>query len=213
MTGTSTKNTARRSGELNNQFRERRTDSAQQGYIAQDGAPNALRGDVEAPWIKVPPFTTEPVLWWNDLLSSTEYLPLPGIQVDQYRTFRVYFEYAIAGATGILSIIPQHRVQVQAQEDDESDDGQWYCTSLVNPTATPLTPSGSRFLEGGFASRIFNPVELRTNDAMGQAMVTGVSRFLLDFDVSSAKAFRLNVFEATEGEDTNRLRLYYSLGL
>jgi len=202
----SVKNTGRVAGELENQFRERRQEAPPQGYVSQDGAPQTERGDAEAPWIKVPPFTTQPVPWCNFVLSATEYVPTPEIEIFQQRVIQVFFRYNIVGDAGILSTIAENKVQIAAGEDPAD---AWYTTTLVDPTPTVFSPPGTRFPAGGFISRTFSPSELRTQSLSGPS----VARFLLAFDVSTAVSFRLNLFEAAEGEDENEIELFYSLSV
>lgn len=158
-----------------------------EGYRGDDGHPQPLRGDAEAPHVKVPPFATVPTLWVKDLevplAPDEDYLVTPAIECFQQRLLQIYFDLEIVSGgdeTAMLSLIP---------EGSAGDD--FYVVGVVDLTVTAINPDSTRFPYGttSFGSRTFYPSELRSSAFAGAGHV----RFILAYDVSPFESFRLNV--------------------
>lgn len=175
-------------------------------YEGEEGRPRPATGDEDAPFVKMPPFTEEPVLWTPGLqLSTSAYVTTSGVDVAMYRLLQVLFELSWDGTgaspdTSQLSIIPEHLARSVLSPPEA-----WYPTGVVDPSVSYITPAG---FGDGYGSRTFAPAELRTR-AFTSANAPRVQRFCLQFDVTNAKAFRLNLAELVAQQTTSKVALAY----
>lgn len=174
-------------------------------YEGEEGRPRPATGDEDAPFVKMPPFTEEPVLWTPGLqLSTSVYVQTSAVDVAMYRLLQILFELSWTGAgaspdTSQLSIIPEHLARSTFSPPEA-----WYPTAVVDPSVSYITPTG---FGDGFGSRTFAPAELRTRAFT--STTARIQRFCLQFDVTNAKAFRLNLAELVSQQVTSKVALAY----
>lgn len=207
MTASNSLQTAR---ELEALYRsDRKSAGAVVGYVGPGGAPLGIPGDAQSAWLKVPPFTESVKLWLEPsalpggALPVADYVVTPEIDVAAVRLLTVYIKLVwtdVAEDTAQLSIIPEH------QAADSQYGEEWYTTGVVNPTITPIDPTGTAFGDGT-GSRTWFPAELRT-PVFTTAPRTVLSKLV--FDVADASRFRLQVLQNVAAQTESTLELKYA---
>jgi hypothetical protein len=176
------------------------------GYDAGDGQSTEWPGDTDAPFVKSPPFTEEPVAWLptTPLPADGTYVTTPEVDVEDWRLLQVlielFWENANAVNTSQLSLVAEHLASsVMAPPE------QWYVTGVVDPAVTVVALPG---FGDGIGSRSFAPSELRT-ELMSVPGFFRTVRLCLQFDVANAKAFRLNLAQLIDTQTTSAVALSY----
>jgi hypothetical protein len=156
----------RRDGRLGN--------TTEVGYLDQGSESRAVQGDDDAPWIKLPPFPSEPQGYGEKAytLPTSHAVPeafLPAINVENVRRLTLLVDYKPGAVGGILSLIPYF-------------DGY---PQIAQAAPVSLQPPGE---VENFDSVTVRPLEYRTGAAL---QTTTALELALTFDVSNCQVFFL----------------------
>jgi hypothetical protein len=160
-------------------------------YQGPAGMPRSVQGDLEAPWVKAPPFPASVQPWFTAETGGTPDLPIDDyvfttpIDVEQRRVLNVWLDYTAQGGEGDagLSIVPQ------VFNDAAGAEGEFWNTVVIDPTLTVVDLSATVLALPGVGSRLYRPAEFRS-----PVFIDGTRwRVTIPFDVTPYGRFRLAV--------------------
>jgi hypothetical protein len=173
-------------------------------YDAGPDGPQAWHGDADAPFVKALPFTEVPVPWFGPepIIGGAAFEVTDEVDVSDWRLLQVLIEMSwddAVAATAQLALVAEHL----APSVFAPGTNVWYVTGVVDATVTYVTQLG---FGDGFGARVFAPSQLRSQvfTAVGARTV----RMCLQFDVTNASKFRLNVGQLIQGQ-TSLVALAY----
>jgi hypothetical protein len=166
--------------------RDARGGGAPVSYVTADGQELGFPGDELYPFVKDPPAIEGPYRYRDDAVAGN--LPLVaavanynvGFDIDTagFRVLTLWLRYLPGGATGVLSLVPQARL------DDEEEGNLYFDTGVVDPTLDITGPPAPIPLGGAF--RNARSTEIRYPGLGGAAAHT----LTLSFDVNNYETYR-----------------------
>ncbi len=166
--------------------RDARGGGAPISYTTPDGQELSFPGDALYPFVKDPPTIEGPYRYRDEAVAGN--LPLVaavanydvGFDIDTagFRVLTFWARYTPGDATGILSILPQARIQ------DVEEGGIYFDIGVVDPTLDIAGPPAP--IPPGGAFRNVRSTELRYPGLGGAVAHTST----LSFDVNNYETFR-----------------------